>query len=202
MSRPCRQTYLAARCWRGRLLEIRLADFKMNLSPPSGHALPRDPDDVSCRFRPHGQSPCGQFCSLIFCLFHQGPQTYIYFASWQHFEQWNFCSRYSAHRSQVTNSFSKNEFCKSFLPIGNHIASPCVLQILMSLTNKWNHKFRPTDVMLGDKMNYNSVERLCQPHVQSLFRAHVPGKYKGTARSIDIKQTFSPLQLIQLPLRA
>jgi hypothetical protein len=81
--------------------------------------------------------------------------------------------------AKLRTRFLKKE---KFLPFGDHIASPCDLQILMSLINKGQHRLRETDIMLGDKMNYDSVERLCQPHIQNLLLANVPGKKKDRTK--------------------
>lgn len=46
---------------------------------------------------------------------------------------------------------------------------------LRKKVGKDKHGLRDCDVDLTDKMNYQSVERLCKPKVIDLLEQHVPG---------------------------
>ncbi len=59
--------------------------------------------------------------------------------------------------------------------IGNKLAHPTYLEALQNTVSKDKHMLRESDVNLKDKMNYHAVDRLCQPHIQQLLEAHVPG---------------------------
>ncbi len=62
-----------------------------------------------------------------------------------------------------------------FLALGNKIASVSDLEMLLRAVSKDEHLLKDGDLNQHDKMNYDAVERLCNPKVQELLRKHVPG---------------------------
>ena len=61
-----------------------------------------------------------------------------------------------------------------FLPLGNTIASCTHLEELLGKVSKDKHLLKSGDLNLSDKMNYDAVERLCNPNVAELLERHVP----------------------------
>ena len=61
-----------------------------------------------------------------------------------------------------------------YLTLGFTIASSSDLQELFKLSREL-HLLLHDDLNVHDKMNYDAVERLCQPHIRELLRKHVPG---------------------------
>ena len=64
---------------------------------------------------------------------------------------------------------------EKYLVLGQKIASPTDLETLVRRVGKDLHLLREEDLNLRDKMKYDAVVRLCQPHLIDLLRRHVPG---------------------------
>jgi len=62
-----------------------------------------------------------------------------------------------------------------FLVLGEKVASVSDLESLRRTVTKDKHLLRECDLNPKDKMNYDAVERFCDPEVSNLLRKHVPG---------------------------
>ena len=62
-----------------------------------------------------------------------------------------------------------------FMVLGNKVASCSDLEHLLRRVSKDLHLLRDGDINQHDKMNYDAVERLCNPNIRNLLGIHVPG---------------------------
>ena len=62
-----------------------------------------------------------------------------------------------------------------YLVFGNRVASLSDLEALRRVAGKDKHFLRESDLNPKDKMNYDAVERLCDPRLAELLKIYVPG---------------------------
>ncbi|CAG9814589.1 unnamed protein product [Phaedon cochleariae] len=95
----------------------------------------------------------------------------------------SFCVQDTVHiGTRLRTRFLKPSI---MLPIGKCIISPTYLTSLMNMVTKDKHLLCPSDLKGDDKMNYDSVERICAPQVLELLSEKLPDS-KGTAAYLKI----------------
>ncbi|KAK3928956.1 L-lysine 4-hydroxylase [Frankliniella fusca] len=88
-----------------------------------------------------------------------------------------------------------------YLPIGNYVASPSHLRVLMDERSKDEHLLTSSDLD-KDKMNFNSSIKICSENVRTVLSKHIPGS-DGTVAYLQVmncvmeaglNQNLSPLE--------
>ncbi|XP_046409390.1 uncharacterized protein [Neodiprion pinetum] len=99
-----------------------------------------------------------------------------------------FCSEYFVCQDTVhIGTKLRNRFIKNsiVLPMGNNIATVSHLKLLIQSQSKDKHQITYSDLDPKDKMNFPSVQKICQENVRKLLNDTVPGS-EGTCQYLKI----------------